>query len=158
MPKDYSRTERVADWLRRELAELIQRELRDPRVGMVMVNDVEVSRDLAHARVYVTIVGRESEADAAEPIEALKKVGKYLGSVHCKDAKWAANPGQEWGQEVPLGQGDVGMETYLRTLKEGGYDGPLTIEREIPQEPDRQKAEIGQAVTLLNGLKVKILG
>ena len=46
------------------------------------------------------------------------------------------SPGQEWGTEVPLGQGDVGMENYLRTLVEIGYTGPLTIEREIPQEPE----------------------
>ncbi|MGE3781063.1 MAG: TIM barrel protein, partial [Pirellulaceae bacterium] len=77
-------------------------------------------------------------------------------SVHCKDGKWSANPGQEWGQEVPLGQGDVGMENYLRTLREIGYSGPLTIEREIPQEPERQKAEIGHAVRLLSELKAKI--
>ena len=91
-----------------------------------------------------------------EPIEALRKVGKYVRSIHCKDGKWAKNPGQEWGQEVPLGDGDVGMENYLRTLKEIGYEGPLTIEREIPQEPERQKAEIGHAVRLLTALKSRI--
>jgi sugar phosphate isomerase/epimerase len=90
-----------------------------------------------------------------EPIEALKKIGSYVRSVHCKDAKWAAHPGAEWGQEVPLGQGDVGMEAYLKTLDELGYTGPLTIEREIPQEPERQKAEIGAAVNLLNSIKEK---
>ncbi len=92
-----------------------------------------------------------------EPIAALKKVGGYVRSVHCKDGKWAANPGKEWGVEMPLGQGDVGFENYLRTLKEIGYDGPLTIEREIAQEPERQKAEIGHAIGLLNELKAKIL-
>jgi sugar phosphate isomerase/epimerase len=91
-----------------------------------------------------------------EPIEALKKVGRYVHSVHCKDGKWAKNPGQEWGQEMPLGEGDVGMENYLRTLQEIGYTGPLTIEREIPQDPVRQKAEIGHAVQLLSQLKSKI--
>jgi sugar phosphate isomerase/epimerase len=91
-----------------------------------------------------------------EPIEALRKVGKYVRSIHCKDGKWAKNPGQEWGQEVPLGDGDVNMERYLRTLKEIGYEGPLTIEREIPQEPERQKAEIGHAVRLLASLKAQI--
>ena len=69
---------------------------------------------------------------SGEPIAALQKVGRYVRSVHCKDAKWAARPGKEWGQEVPLGQGDVGIENFLRTLKEIGYTGPLTIEREIP--------------------------
>lgn len=91
-----------------------------------------------------------------EPIAALKKVGQFVRSVHCKDGKWAARPGQEWGQEVPLGQGDVGIETYLRTLNDIGYTGPLTIEREIAQEPERQKQEIGHAVGLLNELKAKI--
>lgn len=91
-----------------------------------------------------------------EPIEALGKVGAHVRSVHCKDAKWAAKPGEEWGAEVPLGEGDVGMENFLRKLQELGYDGPLTIEREIPEEPERQKAEIGQAVNLLNDLKAKL--
>lgn len=91
-----------------------------------------------------------------EPIEALRKIGRHVRSVHCKDAKWAARPGEEWGTEVPLGEGDVGMENYLRTLDELGYTGPLTIEREIPQEPSRQKEEIGRGIRLLNELKAKI--
>jgi sugar phosphate isomerase/epimerase len=90
------------------------------------------------------------------PIQALWKVGPYVRSVHCKDGKWSARPGQDWGQEVPLGEGDVGMETYLRTLAAIGYTGPLTIEREIPQDPQRQKAEIGHAITLLRDLKAKV--
>ena len=94
---------------------------------------------------------------SGEPIEALKKVGRYVRSVHCKDATWAANPGKEWGAEVPLGEGEVGMENFLRTLAELGYDGPPTIEREIPQEPERQKEEIGRGMRLLNELRAKIL-
>ena len=93
---------------------------------------------------------------SGEPIEALEKLGHLVHSVHCKDGKWAARPGQEWGTEMPLGQGDVGMERYLRTLDKLGYRGPLTIEREIPQDPDRQKAEIGAALNLLRELKAKI--
>jgi sugar phosphate isomerase/epimerase len=92
-----------------------------------------------------------------EPIDALRQVGAYVHSVHCKDATWAARPGEEWGAEVPLGQGAVGMENYLRTLHELGYTGPLTIEREIPQEPARQKAEISHAINLLAQLRTKIL-
>jgi sugar phosphate isomerase/epimerase len=92
-----------------------------------------------------------------EPIEALRKVGHYVKSVHCKDGRWARRPGQEWGQEVPLGQGDVGMYNYLKTLRDLGYDGPLTVEREIPQEPARQKQEIGHAIGLLTELKEKLL-
>ncbi|REJ76499.1 MAG: sugar phosphate isomerase/epimerase [Planctomycetota bacterium] len=93
-----------------------------------------------------------------DPIEALKKVGHLVRSVHCKDAKWApeGERGTSWGSEVALGEGDVGMETYLRTLKDLGYDGPLTIEREIAHDRERQKADIGQAVRLLEELREKI--
>lgn len=115
-------------------------------IGDVARDNLKVNFDPANMILYGT----------GEPIEALQKVGRYVASVHCKDARWAANPGQEWGQEVPLGDGQVGMEQYLRTLDEIGYHGPLTIEREIPQEPERQKAEISHAVTLLTELKQKL--
>jgi sugar phosphate isomerase/epimerase len=91
-----------------------------------------------------------------EPIPALERLGAHVRSVHCKDAKWSDQPRETWGQEMPLGAGDVGMEAFLRTLDKIGYTGPLTIEREIPQEPDRQKAEIGAAVELLNSLKARL--
>ena len=96
---------------------------------------------------------------SGEPIDALRKVGTYVRSVHCKDGKWAApdKRGKEWGTEVPLGAGDVGIENYLRTLKEIGYTGPLTIEREIAHDRERQKADIGTAVKLLTELKKKLL-
>ena len=92
-----------------------------------------------------------------EPIAALRQLGNCVRSVHCKDAKWAVNPGKEWGQEMPLGQGDVGMENYLRTLRDLEYFGPLTIEREIPQDRARQKQEIAGAVALLTKLKSQLL-
>ena len=88
-----------------------------------------------------------------EPIPALKKIGQYIRSVHCKDANWSDRPGETWGQEMPLGEGAVDFAEYLKTLDAIGYTGPLTIEREIPQDPDRQKAEIGQAVAMLDQLK-----
>jgi len=93
---------------------------------------------------------------SGEPIAALKKVGKYVQSVHCKDAIWSDKPGEEWGQETPLGQGAVGIETFLRTLHDLGYDGPLTIEREISGE--QQKQDIAAAVKLLERLRAEILG
>lgn len=97
---------------------------------------------------------------SGEPIATLKKVGHLVRSIHCKDAKWAAagKQGKEWGTEVPLGDGDVGMEKYLQTLQEVGYTGPLTIEREIAHDRERQKADIGHAVKLLTELRKKVLG
>jgi sugar phosphate isomerase/epimerase len=94
-----------------------------------------------------------------DPIEALRLVGHLVRSVHCKDGKWAPpdQRGKSWGTEVPLGEGDVGMDTYLRTLKQIGYTGPLTIEREIAHDRDRQKRDIGTAVALLERLRAEIL-
>lgn len=91
------------------------------------------------------------------PLGALKAVGSRVRGVHCKDATaTTGTPGVDWGREVPFGTGQVDAEAFLRTLKEVGYEGPLTIEREISQEPERQKAEIGQAVRLIAELKEKI--
>jgi sugar phosphate isomerase/epimerase len=92
---------------------------------------------------------------AGEPLPALEKLGPRVHSIHCKDATWSDQPGVTWGREVPLGQGDVDMAAFVGTLKKIGYTGPLTIEREIPQEPERQKAEIGGAIALLERLKTQ---
>ena len=65
MPKDFSRTRRVGEQLHRELSELIRDELKDPRLGIVTINAVEVTRDLGHAKVYFTRLGEASaRADA----------------------------------------------------------------------------------------------
>ena len=93
---------------------------------------------------------------AGEPIPALEELGSSVHSIHCKDATWSDQPGDTWGRETPLGEGDVDFEAFLKTLKKIGYTGPLTIEREIPQEPERQKAEIGRAIELLERLKKQL--
>ena len=84
MAREYSRTQRVADFLKRELSSLIQFEVRDPRVGMVSVTDVEVSRDLSHAKVFCTILGKETEAESEEAVEVLNKAAGFLRSQIAK--------------------------------------------------------------------------
>ena len=54
MPKEFSRTRRVGEQMQRELAQLIQQEIKDPRIGMLTVQAVEVSRDFSHAKVFVS--------------------------------------------------------------------------------------------------------
>jgi len=93
---------------------------------------------------------------SGEPLPALQTLAPHVQSVHCKDATWSDQPGKTWGTEVPLGAGDVDIEAFLRALKQIGYTGPLTIEREIAQDRDRQKAEIQEAVTLLERLRQKL--
>lgn len=87
-----------------------------------------------------------------DPIEALEVVGSKVISVHCKDGKWPAKdvPGA-LGVEVPLGQGEVGMERFIQKLKEIGYRGPLCIEREIEDQEQRLR-DIEAGVKLLQQL------
>lgn len=65
----------VGDLVRAELAVLIQREIRDPKVGFVTVTSVKLSPDLRHARVYISVLEEEREAEA---IEALRRAGGFL--------------------------------------------------------------------------------
>jgi ribosome-binding factor A len=75
MPREFKRAERVAGTLRRELAQLIQTEVKDPEVGFVSLSDVEVTRDLAHAKVFVTVFEPDK---AAGSLKALNKAAGYL--------------------------------------------------------------------------------
>ncbi len=84
------------------------------------------------------------------PLEALELVKDHLITVHCKDGAFPKEKG-EWGSETPLGKGDVGMDRFVAKLKEIGYDGPLTIEREIVGEEQRE--DILEAIALLNRLR-----
>lgn len=74
--------------------------------------------------------------DKGDPIEAVKILGPDIVHVHVKDGEKPVQEG-EWGAEVPLGQGQVGMEAYLDALDEIGYDGPLAIEREVGGQQER---------------------
>ena len=75
MPREFNRSERVAGQIRRELAQLIQREVKDPAIGFISLSDVEVTRDLAHAKVFITVFESE-KADST--IAALKRAAGYL--------------------------------------------------------------------------------
>lgn len=75
MPREFKRSERVAGSMRRELARLIQMEVKDPEVGFVSLSDVEVSRDLSHAKVFITVFESE-KADSS--LKALKRASGYL--------------------------------------------------------------------------------
>lgn len=76
MPKDFSRTRRVGEQIQRELAQLIQQEIHDPRLGMVTVSGVEVSRDLAVAKVFVSMLNEDEQLEPS--LEVLKKAAGFL--------------------------------------------------------------------------------
>jgi sugar phosphate isomerase/epimerase len=85
----------------------------------------------------------------ANPVDALDILGPYVRGFHAKDGEYPTEP-RNLGRETPLGEGRVDFAALLRKLKAAGYSGPLTIEREI--NGDRQREDILKANTLLQNL------
>lgn len=75
MAKEFSRSQRVAEQIRRELADLLQFEVKDPRAGRVTLTEVEVAGDLAHAKIYFV-----TQDDAQAVAAALGKMAGFLRS------------------------------------------------------------------------------
>jgi sugar phosphate isomerase/epimerase len=74
--------------------------------------------------------------DKGDPLRAVEILGSDIRSVHVKDANRPKTPGT-WGEEVPLGQGQVNIRAFVQTLKKVGYRGPLCIEREVGNQEER---------------------
>jgi sugar phosphate isomerase/epimerase len=74
--------------------------------------------------------------DKGDPLRAVETLGKDIRSVHVKDANRPTTAGQ-WGEEVPLGQGQVNIRSFVQTLKKVGYPGALCIEREVGDQEQR---------------------
>lgn len=85
--REFKRTDRVADQLQKELAVLIQREVKDPRLGMVTVSGATVSRDLGYADIYVTLLGEQDPERIKENLQVLKRASGFLRSQIAKRIK-----------------------------------------------------------------------
>lgn len=90
--RGYSRTERIADQIQRDLALLLQREIKDPRVGMVTINSVRVSKDLSYADLYVTFMGLDDDFDVSESLDVLKHASGFLRSMLAKSIQLRVMP------------------------------------------------------------------
>jgi len=92
MPKEFSRSVRVADQIQRNLARLIQTEVSDPRVGLVNINEVEVSRDFSHAKVFVTFINSDDETEAEKSVAVLNKAASFLRTHLAKTLNTRTTP------------------------------------------------------------------
>jgi L-ribulose-5-phosphate 3-epimerase len=104
-----------------ETAELLRRTLDDLKAPNLKVNF-----DPANMILY----------DMGDPIRAVEILGPDIRSVHLKDARRPRVSGQ-WGEEVPLGEGEVDIPRFIQALKAVGYNGPLAIEREVGDQAGR---------------------
>lgn len=73
MPKDFSRTRRVGEQLQREMAQLVQQEIKDPRLGLVTISAVKLSKDMSHANIFFTVLNND-ESGEEQPIEETLKI------------------------------------------------------------------------------------
>ena len=81
MSREFSRADRVAQELQKEVAIILQREVKDPRIGMVTVSDVEVTKDLSCAKVFVTFLFDHDDAAIEQGMKALEKASPYIRTL-----------------------------------------------------------------------------
>ncbi|AWB57369.1 MULTISPECIES: 30S ribosome-binding factor RbfA [unclassified Colwellia] len=83
MAREFARTDRVAQEIQKEIAMIIQREVKDPRLGMVTVNAVEITRDLAYAKIFVTFFTLEGQ-NVDVSIDVLNEASSYIRTLLAK--------------------------------------------------------------------------
>lgn len=106
MAREFTRSDRVADAVQRLLSQLIAAEIRDPRVGMVNVNDVDVARDLSIAKVYITVVGATKE-ECQEAAVVLNKAAGFLRSLISKELTMRSSPKLMFYYDATVHQGGI---------------------------------------------------
>jgi len=92
MAREFFRSDRIADAILRSLAVAIRSEIRDPRIGLVNINSVDVTRDLSIAKVYVTLVGVDDEDENKEAAEILNNAASFLRNIIAKELTMRSVP------------------------------------------------------------------
>ncbi|PHM50822.1 30S ribosome-binding factor RbfA [Xenorhabdus miraniensis] len=109
MAREFSRTQRVAQEMQKEIAIILQREVKDPRIGMATVSGVEVSRDLAYAKVFVTflnILVEDHDSDMVkEGIKALNEASGFIRSLLGKAMRLRVIPELTFSYDSSLVEG-----------------------------------------------------
>lgn len=103
MPKDFPRGRRIADQIQRELSEIIRLEIKDPRVGLVTITDVEVTQDNAHAKVFFTVLGEPVQQETAS--RALNHAAGFLRSALAQRLKLRTVPQLHFNYDVSIERG-----------------------------------------------------
>ena len=105
MAKQYSRTQRIGDQIQRELATLIPQEVRDPRLGFITITGVDVSRDVGHAKVFITVMGENSPEVIKENLDVLKDTAGYLRMLLGKAMKLRSVPSLHFHYDQSITRG-----------------------------------------------------
>lgn len=132
-PRDFKRSERVAGQLRRDLAKIIQNEIKDPDVGFVSLSDVEVTRDLSHAKVFITVFEPEK---AKESLKALRRASKFLRRRLGQELRLRHVPELHFVHDDSVEQGGHIDELITKALKadRDGFERTLADAEDPDQE------------------------
>ena len=103
MKRSTGRAQKLGDLIQRELSELVQRELRDPRVGMITITSVDVSPDFSHAKVFFTTLSKENVAAAKQ---GLRRAAGFLRSQLAKRIKLYTTPELRFEYDESVERGD----------------------------------------------------
>ena len=123
MPAEYSRTERLSEQIKRDLALLIQRGLKDPRLGMVTVNFCDLSRDLSYADVNVTVmVPDESDEKIVRSLTILNEAAPFLRMELGRGLKVRKVPQLRFHYDDSLKRGARINELIQEALKSDQHD------------------------------------
>lgn len=128
MAREFNRTDRVAEQLQREMAQIVQMEIKDPRVGMVTVSGVEVSRDLYYATVFVTFLGiSEDKKSINTALEVLNQASGFVRSLIGKRMKMRVVPQIKFAFDQSISHGS---EMSALIQKARAKDGDQSTEEE----------------------------
>jgi ribosome-binding factor A len=116
MAREFGRNVRIASQLQKELALLLQRDMKDPRLGFITVNEVEVSRDLAVAKVFVTVMNTDADG-ITRNLEVLNDAAAHLHREVGKRIRIRSVPELRFYYDETLDTG-MRMDTILSTLED----------------------------------------
>ena len=125
MPKDFSRTSRLGEQIQREVAQLIQFEMKNPSLGMVTLNSVKVSKDLGYADIYFTVMGAKGETDEEIRATATHILNEAAGYLRSELARMLS---------IPSGRRSASVSTRFASVtvfdsQPGRNQVPLTVSK-----------------------------
>jgi ribosome-binding factor A len=129
MPKDFSRTRRVGEQIQREMAQLIQQEIKDPRLGLITISAVKLSKDMSHANVFFTTLDEELSVD--ETLKILEGAAGFLRHELAKRMQLRIVPHIHFKYDESIAYGNdlsalinkaMGMENPENRMSDGDND------------------------------------
>ncbi len=127
MPREFSRGQRVGDLIQKELALLIQQEIKDPRLGMVTITEAKVSRDLSFSDVYFTVL---PEANAEQGVEILNQASGFLSSQLAKTLTTRTTPKLRFHYDDTIANGARMSKAINEALRRDAEQNPESDDSE----------------------------